>query len=293
MWSLADNIPLIAQDYPDDVKMSRKYRDYHFNWMIPYTHLRTSRSLLFKNLDRNHFKDDKGLWMMSGADNPLFYALIEQADPNRIYCNKEIIVNYNDINPLNDYKIRGEEQNKNANLSYSSTNSKLENENSPSIKRILIAIPTNKNIETKTCHSLWNLETPEGCKLDIEYFFGYSRIQIKNLIAEYSKSYDFTLFVDNGAILQKDTIELCLKERADLVVIDELAFMIANSLVVEKMKYPWFELKNSAKTEIEYFIGKAKNSNANVSYLNTNNISNCNEVLNEKNITSHSDNAVY
>jgi hypothetical protein len=56
--------------------------------------------------------------MKSGADNPLFYQLIEQIDPSKIYCNKEIVCNYNDMNPLNDYKIRGEEQNRNASLSY-------------------------------------------------------------------------------------------------------------------------------------------------------------------------------
>jgi len=55
---------------------------------------------------------------MSGADNPLFYALIEQIDINRVKAVKEIVCYYNDVNPLNDYKVNAEEQNINANRSY-------------------------------------------------------------------------------------------------------------------------------------------------------------------------------
>jgi cellulose synthase/poly-beta-1,6-N-acetylglucosamine synthase-like glycosyltransferase/glycosyltransferase involved in cell wall biosynthesis len=117
MWSIVDNIPLISQEYPREVRENRSYRDHHFNWKIPYTHLRTCLSDHFFKLDVSRFKVD-GEWMKSGADNPLFYELIERVDPDKIYCNREIVCMYNDANPLNDYKIRGEEQNKNANRSY-------------------------------------------------------------------------------------------------------------------------------------------------------------------------------
>jgi FkbM family methyltransferase len=118
MWSVVDNIPLVAQPYPLNVKQKKSYRNHLFNWKIPYTHLRTCESKYFKNLDKNKFKDVNGNWMKSGADNPLFYELIEQVPSDKIFCNSEIVCNYNDANPLNDYKIRGEEQNKNANKSY-------------------------------------------------------------------------------------------------------------------------------------------------------------------------------
>lgn len=117
MWSVVDNIPLISQEYPIDVKNNRSYRNYHFNWKIPYTHLRTCLGKHFFTLDTEKFKVD-GEWMKSGHDNPLFYELIERVDPEKIYCNREIVCNYNDANPLNDYKIRGEEQNRNASMSY-------------------------------------------------------------------------------------------------------------------------------------------------------------------------------
>lgn len=121
MWSLADNIPLIAQDYPKEVKETKSYRNHKFNWGIPYTHLRTFKSTLAFTLNPEVFKVD-GEWMKAGADNPLFYELIERAE-NPIAV-KEIMVNYNDKNPLNDYKIRAEEQNKNANMASQQTQSK-------------------------------------------------------------------------------------------------------------------------------------------------------------------------
>lgn len=118
MWSVADNIPLIAQEYPSNVKEHKTYRKHLFNWKIPYTHLRTVLGKYIKNLDETTFKDTNGNWMKAGHDNPLFYELIEQVDPDNIYCNREIVCNYNDANPLNDYKINGDEQTRNAERSY-------------------------------------------------------------------------------------------------------------------------------------------------------------------------------
>lgn len=116
MWSLADNIPLIAQSYPKQVIEDKSYRKHKFNWGIPYTHLRTFRKKLINFIDDNVFTDADGEWMKAGADNPLFYELIERArNPIAV---KEVMVMYNDLNPLNDYKVRAEEQNRNAEVSY-------------------------------------------------------------------------------------------------------------------------------------------------------------------------------
>ena len=117
MWSVVDNIPLVAQEYPASVKAAKSYRSHLFNWKIPYTHLRTCLGKHFENLEEDAFKMN-GAWMKSGADNPLFYELIERVEPDRIYCNREIICMYNDANPLNDYKIKPKEQNFNASQSY-------------------------------------------------------------------------------------------------------------------------------------------------------------------------------
>jgi glycosyltransferase involved in cell wall biosynthesis len=119
MWSVVDNIPLISQDYPIEVKQNCSYRQHLFNWKIPYTHLRTCLAEHFFTLDVEKFQIN-GTWMKAGHDNPLFYELIERVDPEKIYCNKEIVCYYNDANPLNDYKVNSIEQNRNASTSYGS-----------------------------------------------------------------------------------------------------------------------------------------------------------------------------
>jgi FkbM family methyltransferase len=202
MWSVVDNIPLIAQEYPIEVKNNRSYRDHHFNWKIPYTHIRTCLGEHFVGLDENKFKVNDE-WMKSGADNPLFYELIEQIEPEKIYCNREIVCNYNDANPLNDYKIRGDEQNRNSNMSYK--------------KKILIGIPTAKYIEVDTFKSLWDLTVPEGYELDFQYFYGYSISQIRNLIADWAKRYDYLFSVDSDIVLPKDTLVKMLDADKDII----------------------------------------------------------------------------
>lgn len=209
MWSMADKIPLIAQEYPAEVKETKSYREHLFNWKIPYTHLRTCLAKYFLNLDESKFKDENGDWMKSGHDNPLFYELIEQIEPEKIYCNKEIVLNYNDLNPLNDYKVNGEEQNKNANTSYKKDDNIM--------KTILIAIPTNKNIEAETFKSIYDLIIPEGYRTEFQYFHGYLIDQIRNLIAEWGKHYDYLFSVDSDIVLPRDTLVKMLKADKDII----------------------------------------------------------------------------
>jgi len=114
-WSMVDNIPLISQPYPKAIKESRSYRQHKFNWNMPYTHLRTFKKYLLNGIDDSMFQDEEGNWYRAGGDGSVFYALIESADPSKVKCVQDIIQNYNDVNPLNDYKINGVEQTKNAN----------------------------------------------------------------------------------------------------------------------------------------------------------------------------------
>lgn len=113
-WSMVDKIPLIAQPYPKEVKEKKEYRKYRFNWNMPYTHLRTFKASLLNNLSDENFKDDKGNWYKAGGDGSVFYTLIEKCDPEKIKVVTDIVYNYNDENPLNDYKINSKEQNKNS-----------------------------------------------------------------------------------------------------------------------------------------------------------------------------------
>jgi glycosyltransferase involved in cell wall biosynthesis len=112
-WSVVDNIPLIAQEYPPEVKEVGGYRDYKFSWNMPYTHLRTFRRHLLNRLDSfDCFKDENGEWLKAGGDTAVFYNLIEAAVPERVVCIPDVVYNYNDANPINDYKVNSDEQTK-------------------------------------------------------------------------------------------------------------------------------------------------------------------------------------
>ena len=62
------------------------------------------------------FQNERGEWFKAGGDGSVFYALIEAADPNKVKCLQDIVYNYNDSNPLNDYKVNAVEQNQNAQI---------------------------------------------------------------------------------------------------------------------------------------------------------------------------------
>lgn len=113
-WSVVDNIPLISQPYPESIKKARAYRQHRFNWILPYTHLRTFKAGLIKNIPDSAFQDSNGRWYQAGGDGSTFYNLIEAADPAKVKCLQEIVYNYNDASPLNDYKVNGQEQNRTA-----------------------------------------------------------------------------------------------------------------------------------------------------------------------------------
>ena len=112
-FSLADSIELIAQEYPKKVHENKSYTEHHFNWVMPYTHLRTFKKELFDKIDQNIFLDENGDFWTSGGDNALFYPLMQFCEMNEIKSIQKILMIYNDINPLNDYKIHAEDQNKN------------------------------------------------------------------------------------------------------------------------------------------------------------------------------------
>ena len=205
-WSLADSIPLIAQDYPENIKKNKKYREHLFNWKIPYTHLRTHIGRICKDIDHKKFMKD-GKFMMSGMDNPLFYELIERCDPDKIKAVKEITCFYNDLNPLNDYKVNAMEQNENAEISYVDNElKKIDKIQQKKTTSVLIAIPTNKYIHPETFKSIYNLKVPVNVEVHFEYFFGYMVDQVRNLAVEWGKNYDYLFFVDSDISFDDTTL---------------------------------------------------------------------------------------
>lgn len=236
-WSLADNIPLIAQPYPNQIKQNKTYRDYKFNWGMPYPHLRVFRKKLVNNIDEEVFKDEVGNWFKAGGDNATFYNIIEQADPNKVVAVQEIFYNYNDTNPINDYKVNGDLQNQNASKITGSPKSKeppevIENivESKDIInkvaqeiknkmkKKILIAIPTAKNIEAQTFKSIYDLIVPEGYETTFQFFYGYQVDQVRNLIADWVvKGYDYLFAIDSDIAFAPDTLVKFLSHDKDII----------------------------------------------------------------------------
>jgi len=211
-WSMVDNIPLISQPYPKSVKENKSYRQHHFNWILPYTHLRTFKKHLINACDDSLFQDTDGQWFRAGGDGSIFYALIESADPARVKCLQDVVYNYNDINPLNDYKINSTEQNKTAR--------EIVKMNTPTNqkKRILIAIPTARNIEPDTFKSIYDLIVPEGYQTTFQYFYGYNIDQVRNLIADWVvKGYDYLFSVDSDIAFTPDTLVKLLSHDKDVV----------------------------------------------------------------------------
>jgi FkbM family methyltransferase len=209
-WSMIDNIPLISQPYPEYVKTRREYRNHHFNWILPYTHLRTFKKHLVDGLDDSLFQDDQGQWFKAGGDGSIFYALIEAADPGKVKCLQDIVYNYNDASPLNDYKVNAIEQNVNAQTIIKKMN--------PSKKKILIAIPTARNIEPETFKSIYDLKIPEGYETTFQYFYGYNIDQVRNLIADWVvNGFDYLFSVDSDISFPSNTLIKLLAHDKDVV----------------------------------------------------------------------------
>jgi len=243
-WSIVDNIPLISQPYPPEVIESRKFKDYHFNWKMPYTHLRTMKAKLLLDVPNQAFQDDQGNWFKAGGDNATFYSALYNCDPNRIYVVPDIVYNYNDASPLNDYKVNREEQDRAITAIFGSNDDNIIRlpkktdvndkpaqipqpiplsasvpENNSPVKRILIAIPTNRNIEAQTFKSIYDLTIPNGYVADFQYFWGYQVDQVRNLIAHWTihNGYDYLFAVDSDISFAPDTLTKLLSHNRDIV----------------------------------------------------------------------------
>jgi FkbM family methyltransferase len=84
-------------------------------------------------------------------------------------------------------------------------------------KRILVAIPTAKYVETQTMKSLWDLDVPDGYELDLQFFYGYQTDQVRNLSSEWAKRYDYMLSVDSDIVLPRDSLKKMLASDKDII----------------------------------------------------------------------------
>jgi len=85
------------------------------------------------------------------------------------------------------------------------------------MKKILIAIPTNKYIEPETFKSIYDLIVPQGYKTFFQFFYGYQVDQIRNLIADWGRHYDYLFSVDSDIVLPDDALVKLLAANKDIV----------------------------------------------------------------------------
>lgn len=213
--SLQYNVDFITEAYPDHVHRENAYRDYYLSWIMPVTHLRTFKKELFDHISEESFKDKDGKYLRAGADTALFYPLIELAPKETIRPIYEVLCIYNDNNALNDYKVNSEEQTETVKYvqslpRYNKLNSTI---------KVLVAVPTAKSIEVETFKSIYRLEKPDNCVVDLECFHSYNIDMGRNNIADHAikHGYDYVLFVDSDIILPKDALIKMLNQDTDII----------------------------------------------------------------------------
>lgn len=85
------------------------------------------------------------------------------------------------------------------------------------MKTILIAVPTNKYIEPETMKSIYDQIIPDGYETEFQFFYGYQIDQIRNLIADWAKHYDYLFSVDSDIILPNDALMRMLAADKDII----------------------------------------------------------------------------
>ena len=220
-WSLVDDIPLVAQPYPPKVQQQKSYRQHRFNWNMPYTHLRTFRARMLHIYKDSTYQDDQGNWLKAGGDTAVFYAALEAAHPDKVVCVPEIWYVYNDAHANNDYKINNTQQTQTAEYVLNSSVDWLDEPRKypGTKKRVLVAIPTAKNIEVDTFKSIYDQVVSDNIEVEFQYFYGYRIDQIRNLIADWviKGNYDYLFSVDSDITFDKDVLQKFIDHDVDIV----------------------------------------------------------------------------
>jgi hypothetical protein len=85
------------------------------------------------------------------------------------------------------------------------------------MKKILVASPVQEYMEVETFKSIWDLDVPEGYELDFRIEKSDNISQVRNLIAEWAKRYDYLFSVDSDIVLPKDALTKMLQADKDIV----------------------------------------------------------------------------
>lgn len=69
------------------------------------SHIRTWRAFLWRAIDEDYLKDDKGKYWEVAGDLAFMFPMLEMSGPEHYVFMKEINYIYNEQNPLNDHKV--------------------------------------------------------------------------------------------------------------------------------------------------------------------------------------------
>lgn len=85
--------------------------------------------------------------------------------------------------------------------------------------KILIAIPTSRDIEIQSAASLIGMDRPEGARIGVFCPQSYSIDASRNLIVEHALEigYDYILWIDSDMIIPKNTLIQLLSHDKDIV----------------------------------------------------------------------------
>jgi ribosomal protein S20 len=89
------------------INNTQKYRK-HNAWLT--SHIRTYRRHLWMKVEENDLKDQYGNYFNTAGDLAIMYPMIEMAGIKRIKFIEDILYLYNDMSPINDFKIKAEKQ---------------------------------------------------------------------------------------------------------------------------------------------------------------------------------------
>jgi len=99
-WPDIENEPFPIFGYPSEVVENNKYRNFRYL----ASHLRTYKYGLWKKVNKEQFLDENGEYWQTCADIATMLPLCELAGPRAKFLSKALYV-YNNVNPLNDYKV--------------------------------------------------------------------------------------------------------------------------------------------------------------------------------------------
>lgn len=88
--------------YPDQVKYSKGYRDYP-RWLCQ--HLRTFKGFLWNNVNTKELIANKE-YLVGAVDMGLSFPMLEMCKPEKIVHIPSVLYVYNDLNSLNEFKIK-------------------------------------------------------------------------------------------------------------------------------------------------------------------------------------------